>query len=107
MIHMPEEFQKIPIVQISLPGVRAETYLMKQERYGNAKAKVALELGRALKTLRSQGVLIIGTGRVNKNAMHEDNLEKWCKGLKRTCCECPLEDRWKYLQRWEELPCAR
>jgi len=102
MLQMPE-FADVPVVQISLPGTRA----LQIDHDGYTAADASLRMGAALRQLRSEGVLIVGSGQAIKGSLDQENVDKWCRSLKRVCVDAPRRERWGLLQRWQSLPHAR
>eukprot|EP00929_Paragymnodinium_shiwhaense_P008927 TRINITY_DN112920_c0_g1_i1.p1 TRINITY_DN112920_c0_g1~~TRINITY_DN112920_c0_g1_i1.p1 ORF type:complete len:734 (+),score=167.82 TRINITY_DN112920_c0_g1_i1:44-2245(+) len=103
LVQFPEEFEDVPIVQISLPGVRQ----ISKDTDGSEIARMSLEMGYCLRELRREGVLIIGSGNVVSCDLDKDSIERWIGGLKRLCCKAPNNERAKLLEHWQELPHAR
>jgi len=103
LVQFPEEFEDVPVVQISLPGVRQ----VGTDADGSEIARMCLEVGYAIRELRKEGVLIIGSGNVVGCDLDKDAIERWVGGLKRLCCRAPMNERAKLLEKWQELPHAR
>jgi 4,5-DOPA dioxygenase extradiol len=102
---MPDAWD-IPVVQISLPGVRKTG----EDLDGSMIAKKALEMGYALRELRREGVLLLGCGHIYKGdalGAAESGLDKWVGGVKKACVQAPPIKRAGLLEQFSKIPYAR
>jgi len=98
---MFQGLEGVPVVQVSLPKV---------SKHPLDNARFALHIGKALSPLRSEGVLLIGSGQaVNPNKAHVciTDIEAFVKSLKR-CIRSDPAERWRTIEHWNtELSNAR
>ena len=89
----------IPIVPLSLQQ--------------NLDPVLHLEAGRALRSLRNEGVLIVGSGmsyhnmrgfRTAAGSEHSETFDRWLTGA---LTDADLRRRWSHLTQWAQAPAAR
>ena len=89
----------VPVLQISLPKIVAS---------GVRNAERAMALGAALAPLRSEGVLILGSGSATHGRQTRAEAVEFMGALERTICDGDdAAKRLRELREWERLPCAR
>jgi len=100
LLVLPRPPQHLPILQLSLPALGQS---------GERNAALCLEMGRALKSLRRSGVLLIGSGQATHGSFRRpgDAKEFVCE-LTRTVTHTRGTKRESLLRQWERsLPHAR
>lgn len=90
---------ELPVIQLSLPALTGN---------GALNAQSCLRIGAALAPLRSEGVLLVGSGQATHGRFCTPNHGcEFVSALKRLVTELTGRDRAQQLTKWEDLPYAR
>lgn len=94
--------EHLPVVAVSIPE------LSRQGDTWEDNAKNARRIGRALAPLRSEGVLILGSGQATHTQRSREDAERFVDALKEVCTQPDLSRRAADLENWRRvMPCAR
>jgi len=98
------EFKNIPVIQVSLPAHRDnDTNLTADKR---KYADLCMQVGAVLRPLRSEGILLVGSGNSASRGVEPNHLDTFMDALK-TAGTAPPRERRERLARWLDYPHAR